>query len=69
MADISKITLYSGGHKGAEAEFGKLAETWHMKEVNISFEGHNAERTQGLWVLTGKSCKGAMSAWKSCPSG
>jgi len=52
MTDISKITLYSGGHKGAEAEFGKLAEAWNMKEVNISFEGHNAERTRGVRVLT-----------------
>ena len=51
MTDISKITLYSGGHKGAEAEFGKLAEAWHMKEVNISFEGHNAERTRGVRIL------------------
>jgi hypothetical protein len=51
MTDISKITLYSGGHKGAEAEFGKLAETWRMKEVNISFEGHNAERTRGVRIL------------------
>ena len=51
MTDISKITLYSGGHKGAEAEFGKLAEAWQMKEVNISFEGHNAERTRGVRVL------------------
>ena len=33
MTDISKITLYSGGHRGAEAEFGKLAEAWLMKEV------------------------------------
>ena len=52
MADISKITLYSGGHKGAEAQFGKLAEAWNMKEVNFSFEGHNAERTRGVRVLT-----------------
>jgi hypothetical protein len=51
MADMSKITLYSGGHKGAETEFGKLAEAWHMKEVNISFEGHNAERTRGARIL------------------
>ena len=51
MTDISKITLYSGGHRGAEAEFGKLAEAWHMKEVNISFEGHNPERTRGVRVL------------------
>lgn len=51
MTKLSKITLYSGGHKGTEAEFGKLAEAWHMKEVNISFEGHMAERTRGLRVL------------------
>ncbi len=52
MADLSKITLYSGGHKGAEAEFGKLAEAWNMKEVNISFEGHNPERARGVRVLS-----------------
>jgi hypothetical protein len=52
MTDISKITLYSGGHKGAEAEFGKLAEAWNMQEVTISFEGHAAQRTRGLRVLT-----------------
>jgi len=51
MTDISKITLYSGGHKGTEEEFGKLTEIWHIKEVNISFEGHNAERTRGIRVL------------------
>jgi len=52
MIDISKITVYSGGHKGAEAEFGKLAETWGIKEVNFAYEGHSAERTNGLRVLT-----------------
>ncbi len=52
MNDISKVTLYSGGHKGAEAEFGKLAEAWNMKEVNLSFEGHNPERTRGVRVLS-----------------
>jgi len=51
MTDVSKITLYSGGHKGAEAEFGKLAETWHMNEVNFSFEGHDAARTRGVRIL------------------
>ncbi|MCG6910895.1 MAG: hypothetical protein LJE94_12320 [Deltaproteobacteria bacterium] len=51
MTEISKITLYSGGHRGTEAEFGKLAEEWRIKEVNISFEGHNAERTRGVRVL------------------
>ena len=52
MTDISKITLYSGGHKGTEAEFGKLAEEWKIEEVTISFEGHNAERTIGVRILS-----------------
>ena len=52
MTEASKITLYSGGHKGAETEFGKLAEAWNMKEVNISFEGHTPERTRGIRVLS-----------------
>jgi hypothetical protein len=51
MTDNSKITLYSGGHKGAEAEFGRLAEAWNLQEVNISFEGHNTERTRGVRLL------------------
>ena len=51
MTDISKITLYSGGHRGTEAEFGKLAEAWQMNEVNLSFEGHEADRTRGIRIL------------------
>ena len=51
MTDVSNITLFSGGHKGAETEFGKLAQTWNMKEVTLSFEGHNPEWTQGIRVL------------------
>jgi len=52
MTDMSKITLYSGGHKGTEAEFGRLAEAWNIDEVNISFEGHIAERTRGIKMLS-----------------
>ena len=51
MTDISNITLYSGGHKGAEADFGRLAEAWKIKEVNLSFEGHHAERSRGVRIL------------------
>lgn len=51
MADCSQFTLYSGAHRGAEAEFGKQAERWGIKEVHFSFEGHAAERSQGLRVL------------------
>ncbi|MBA3019337.1 MAG: hypothetical protein KJ550_03025 [Proteobacteria bacterium] len=52
MTDRSNITLYSGGHKGAEAEFGKLADRWGIQEVNFSFEGHDIERDRGVRVLT-----------------
>jgi hypothetical protein len=52
MTDYFDVTLHSGGHKGAEAEFGKLAERWGIQEVNFSFEGHNIERTRGVRVLS-----------------
>lgn len=51
MTDISKKILFSGGLKGAEAEFGQLAEAWNIQEVTISYEGHTTERTRGLKVL------------------
>jgi hypothetical protein len=51
MSDRSEITLYSGGHKGSESEFGQLAERWGIQEVNYSFEGHAIERTRGVRVL------------------
>jgi hypothetical protein len=54
MKDRAHITLYSGGHKGAESEFGRLAESWGIKEVNFSFEGHDIERTKGVRVLDSK---------------
>ncbi len=52
MGDRSHITLYSGGHKGTESEFGRLAESWGIQEVNFSFEGHAIERTRGVQVLS-----------------
>ncbi len=52
MADRSHITLYSGGHKGSEAEFGRLAEAWGIQEVNFSFEGHQVERSRGIRELS-----------------
>jgi hypothetical protein len=44
--------MYSCGHKGAESEFGKLAERWGIREVNFSFEGHHIERTRGVHMLS-----------------
>jgi hypothetical protein len=57
MVDVSQITLYSGGHKGAEAEFGRLAERFGINEVNFSFEGHVAERSAGIRVLSPEELK------------
>ena len=51
MIDCSQITMYSGGHRGAEAEFGKTAERWGIQEVNFSFEGHAVERDRGVCIL------------------
>ncbi len=52
MTDLSQITVYTGGHRGAETEFGRLAEQWGIGEVNFAFEGHEIERTRGVKVLT-----------------
>ena len=52
MLDRSQITMYSGGHRGAETEFGKTAERWGIQEVTFSFEGHAAERERGLQILS-----------------
>ncbi|WDP90852.1 MAG: hypothetical protein HUN04_14595 [Desulfobacter sp.] len=49
--DPSQFTLYTGGHRGAEAEFGKLAEKYGVKEVTFSFEGHNLARESGIRIL------------------
>lgn len=49
--DPSQFTLYSGGHRGAEAEFGKLAEKYGVKEVNFSFEGNVLDRDTGVRLL------------------
>src|SRR4030067_2088046 len=51
MSDISNFTLYSGGHKGAEAEFGRQAEKHGIKEINLSFDGHRMKRTKGIQTL------------------
>lgn len=62
MSDRSQFTLYSGGHRGTETEFGKLAERWGINEVNFAFEGHRGERARGLKVLdTAELARGDIS--------
>ncbi len=57
MIQASQYTLYSGGHRGAEEEFGRLAEQYGVKEVNFSFEGHSIHRDSGVWVLSPEELK------------
>jgi hypothetical protein len=45
------MILFSGGIKGAEAEFGSKAEQYGIQEVNFTFEGHNIVRKRGLRSL------------------
>ena len=50
--DASRFHLYSGGARGAEAEFGRSAERWGVGETHFSFEGHPfREREQGVVIL------------------
>jgi hypothetical protein len=43
--------LFSGGIKGAEAEFGANAERLGIEEVNFTFEGHAIIRKRGVRIL------------------
>jgi hypothetical protein len=52
MKDRTAYTLYSGGHRGVEAAFGKCAEEWGINEVNYSFEGHKIDRNVNIKNLS-----------------
>lgn len=57
MKNSNEYTLYGGGHRGAEAEFGKAAEKWGVKEVNFTYAGREVERDRGLVVLEPEELK------------
>jgi hypothetical protein len=50
--NAADMTLFSGGTRGAEEEFGRWAEHHGIQEVNFSFEGHANARTRGLHELS-----------------
>lgn len=52
MANARECTLYSGGLRGAEAEFGAQAERRGVHEVTFTYEGHQPARTRGLTELS-----------------
>ncbi|PKN34525.1 MAG: hypothetical protein CVU61_08475 [Deltaproteobacteria bacterium HGW-Deltaproteobacteria-19] len=49
--------VFSGGAKGAEAEFGANAEKYGIEEVNFTFDGHTIARTRGLRFLNHEELK------------
>ena len=49
--------LFSGGAKGAEAEFGAAAERVGIEEVNFTFDGHNITRQRGVRALNHEELK------------
>lgn len=51
MIDRSRALMYSGGHKGTEAEFGRCADLWQVREVTFSFKGHQMEWSRHVRVL------------------
>ena len=52
MSITSKPMLISGGHKGAEAEFGRCAKRWGIDQTTLSFEGHDMEWPYGIRRLS-----------------
>jgi len=48
----AKPMLLSGGHKGAEAEFGRAAKRWGLEQTTFSFEGHAMEWPMSVRVLS-----------------
>ncbi len=52
MTAANEFTLYHGGHRGAESQFGVVAEKTGVNEVTYTFEGHVLERNLNLCHLT-----------------
>ena len=51
MNKKSRVHLLHGGHKGAEAEFGRAAAGFDVIETTLSFDGHAMERAHNIEVL------------------
>lgn len=51
MTRRADLKLIHGGHRGAEAAFGRAAEQWGVSETTLSFEGHRMERARNVEVL------------------
>lgn len=52
MSHRFQARLISGGHKGTEAEFGRVAERWNVPDVVLSYDGHVMERNANVETLS-----------------
>ncbi|MEO8275437.1 MAG: hypothetical protein ABI639_04415 [Thermoanaerobaculia bacterium] len=52
MTNTTRPSLISGGHRGAEAEFGRSAKRWGIEQTTLSFEGHAMEWPVNVKVLS-----------------
>ena len=69
MPNTTRPSLISGGHRGAEAEFGRCAKRWGIDQTTLSFEGHAMEWPVGVKVLSDEpSSPPATSRWRSSRS-
>lgn len=57
MTNLDQFTFYGGGHRGTEAEFGRQAEQFGIREINYSFEGQQPAREKGLTILSEEELK------------
>jgi hypothetical protein len=52
MYERQKMHLYHGGHKGAEAEFGRVAMRFDVPETTISYPGHEMDFAKNIEELS-----------------
>jgi hypothetical protein len=52
MTERLQTRLISGGHRGAEAEFGRCAARWGIPHTTLSFEGHAMEYDGNVETLS-----------------
>ncbi len=67
MSNATRPHLISGGHKGAEAEFGRAAKRWGIEQTTLSFEGHDMEWPHSVRTLPAEElAKGDVSMTIVC---
>jgi len=55
--NLKKMRFYSGGHQGAEAEFGRQAERYGIREINFVYRGQSPKRQRGATILSAEALK------------